>query len=138
MARRSDRWVTPGVIVWGMLLGTLLLLAVIGSITFLTWRGLDPDPMIRLTANVAAAVGTVGTFVLQLVTRRTTTNVETKVGQLVPAVVDTLDELDAARAMGRHADPAPEPASDATAFLDPGTRPHPFPGRGTAPAVPRS
>jgi hypothetical protein len=115
MARRSDRWVTPGVVVALILTGGVLVLAVVLSVTFLTYWGLDPDPMLRLVANVTAAVGSVGTFLVQLVTRRTTTNVERKTGQLEAAVVDTLDQLEAQA--GRHAAAPP---------LEALTRPHPL------------
>jgi hypothetical protein len=122
MARRSDRWITPPVVVGMLFCGTVVILAVIASVTFLTWRGLDPDPMIRLTAQVGAAVFSAGTFIQGLAQRRTTTNVERKTGQLEAAVAETLGELDA---RGRHG----------TVTIDPHTRPHPF-GKGNGPRLP--
>ena len=124
MARRSDRFVTPGVFGAGLLVSGVIVLAVVAAVTFLTYRGLDPDPMLRLVANVVAALGTVGTFANTLVNRRTTTNVEQKTGVLTSAVVEVLEQLDAQATAGRHAPP--------TVLMDPATRPHPL-GKGNGP-----
>lgn len=121
--RESDRWVTPRVIVAGMFLATVLVLAVIGSVTWLAAQGRDPDPMLRLVAQAVAAVGSVGTFLLQLTSRRTTAKVERQTGRLASGVVQVVDQLEAER--GRH-------SADVVA-IDPDTRPHPFYGRDAAP-----
>jgi len=133
MGRESDRWITPRVVAWMLLLGTVVILATIASVTFLTWQGLDPDPMLRLAAQVAAAVFSAGTFLQGLMTRRTTTNTQKQAGQLATStsklaqdVQWTLDELEAR--VGRHV--APEPAQGvpeaAVTPDDDLTRPHPL------------
>jgi hypothetical protein len=91
---------TPGVVMVLILAGTVVCLGVLGAVTYLTARGFDPQPVVQLTGTLVAAVTSLGTFVVQLVTRRTTTKVERNTGQLANAVVDTLDELD--RERGRH------------------------------------
>lgn len=96
--RNSDRWVTPGVVVCTLVLATVVILSVVASVTYLTARGLDPDPMLRLTAQVGGAVFSAGTFALQLLGRRTVTKVERNFGQLAPVVAETLDALDEERA----------------------------------------
>jgi hypothetical protein len=131
MPRESDRWITPRVVAWMLLLATLVILAVIASVTFLTVRGLDPDPMLRLVAQVSAAVFSAGTFVQGLINRRTTTNVQkqagllaTSTGQLATDVQYTLDELEAQVAARLQAAEAAQ-AAPAAAEEDL-TRPHPL------------
>lgn len=94
--RDSDRWITPRVIAWGLFLATVLILAVIAAVTYLTARGLDPDPMVSLVGNVATAIGAVGAFVLQLVGRRTVTKIERNTGTLAPKVEDLGAKVDQA------------------------------------------
>jgi hypothetical protein len=101
--RTSDRWVTPAVVVTALLCGTLVVLSVAGCVTYLTARGIDPDPMLRLVAQVATGLGSLGTLVLQLVTRRTTSKVERNTGVLATAVYDVADALP--RPVPRHAHP---------------------------------
>lgn len=131
--RSSDRWVTPGVVCTALVVGGVLVLAVVASVTWLAAQGRDPDPMLRLVAQVVGAVGSMGTLLLQLTGRATTAKVERNTGQLTSAVVQVVDELEA-RA-GRH---AAAPLEEGVALMDPGTRPHPFLGTRTAPAVPGS
>ncbi len=119
MARSSDRWVTPAVVCTALVVGGLLVLAVVASVTWLTAQGRDPDPMLRLTAQVVTAVGSLGTLVLQAAGRATTAKVERNVGRLEGVVVETLDQLDARAILP----PVPDP-----------TRPHPFPRHSAAPA----
>ena len=136
MARESDRWITPRVVAWMLLLGTVIILAVIASVTFLTVRGLDPDPMLRLVAQVSAAVFSAGTFLQGLITRRTTANTQrqagllaSSTGQLAQAVPWTLDELEArgGRQGAAEAPAAAQPPLDLRPGpADDGTRPHPL------------
>lgn len=116
MPRNSDRWVTPAVVVWGMVLGTIVVLATVAAVTWLTYLGRDPGPMLDLVAKVVTAIGTLGTLGLQLANRATVTKVERNTGALA---TDRLDRLDATDRLGRH-----------------GALP-PVPGRGTAPAAGR-
>jgi hypothetical protein len=103
--RSSDRWVTPGVVVAGLLCGSLVVLGIAGCVTYLAQRGIDPDPVLRLLAEVGAAVSGVGSLLLQLVNRRTTTKVERNTGVLAAAVYDVADALPRPAAAPRHAYP---------------------------------
>lgn len=133
MARDSDRWVTPRVIVAGMVLATVLVLAVVASVTWLTVQGKDPDPMLRLVANLVGALAAVGTFVQGLANRRTTTKVERQTGRLATGVVQVVDQLELER--GRHARVDVD-ADQLEVPIDPQTRPHPvYGGRGAAPGL---
>jgi protein-S-isoprenylcysteine O-methyltransferase Ste14 len=100
MSRRSDRWMTPGVAAVLVLCGTVVVLAVLAAVTYLTARGFDPQPVVQLAGTLVAAVASLGTFLAQLVNRRTTAKVERNTGLLASGVADTLDELD--RRVGRH------------------------------------
>jgi hypothetical protein len=136
MARRSDRWVTPGVIVAAMALGTLVVLSVVASVTYLTARGADPDPMLRLAAEVAGSVALVANLLLTLTGRAGQAKVERNTGQLTTAVVETLEVLEEER--GRHAaQPAQDGPAELVRAMGPGTRPHPLYGQSTAPAADR-
>lgn len=94
MARRdTDRWVTPRVVVWGLLAGTLVILAAIGSVTYLTAIGKDPSPMLDVVSQVGTAVAALGALAVQLANRATVTKVErnsdanTKATEQLAAVV---------------------------------------------------
>ena len=125
--RDSDRWITPRVIAWALFLVTVLLLAVVASITYLTARGLDPDPMVELVAKVATAVGSLGTLALQLVSRSTTAKVERNTGVLATKVDETAAKVDQALWLDEtHTQalpPVPPPVRP--------TAPHPFGGSRT-------
>lgn len=103
-ARNSDRWVTPGVVMVGLTVGGVVCLAVVAAVAYLAARGVDPDPVLRLVASLVAAAGSLGTLLLQLVTRSTTAKTERQAGRLASGVGRVVEELDAAR--GRHAGPA--------------------------------
>jgi hypothetical protein len=91
--RNSDRWITPGVIIVGLLGATVCILATIAAVAWLTARGMDPQPMLQLVAVAVAALGSVGSFVVQLTNRRTTTKVERNTGNLANAVADVVDTI---------------------------------------------
>lgn len=112
--RESDRYVTPMVVVWAMVLGTFILLGIVAAVTFLTWQGFDPAPVVELVANLVAAIGAMGTLGLQLVNGARTAKVErnTRGGYVPPA-------------------DAPPP----TDRLGRRSALPPVPGRGTAPAA---
>lgn len=88
-ARNSDRWLTPGVIIAALIVGGLVVASVVGSVAYLTARGIDPDPMLKLAGTLVAAAGSVGTFVLQLGQRAQNSKTERNTGMVVSAV----DEL---------------------------------------------
>jgi hypothetical protein len=115
--RQSDRWITPGVVVAGLLCGTVALLGVAGCVTYLADRGVDPDPMLRLVAEVGGALSGLASLLLQLVNRRTTAKVERNTGVLASAVYDVADALP--QPVARH---AAQPATAAYGKAPPGPR----------------
>jgi hypothetical protein len=97
--RKSDRYVTPGVIMVALFVGGVVLVVVAGSVAYLTARGIDPDPMIKLVATVGGLLASLGTFVLQLVNRPTQAKTERNTGVLtahVGGLAARVDELAAA------------------------------------------
>jgi hypothetical protein len=115
--RQSDRWVTPGVVVAGLVCATVVVLGIAGAVTYLTERGIDPDPMLRLVAELGGALSGLLSLALQLVNRRTTTKVERNTGVLANAVSDVADALP--RPVARH---AAEPDTAAYMAAPPGPR----------------
>jgi hypothetical protein len=99
--RASDRWVTPWVVVVLIAAGTVVVLAVLAAVTYLTARGFDPQPIVQLVGTLVAAAASAGTFLLNLAGRRTVAKVERNTGRLGTGVEAVLEELDASR--GRHA-----------------------------------
>lgn len=84
--RKSDRWITPGVVIAFVIVAGIVACVLAASVAYLTARGIDPDPMIKLVTTTLAALGSLATFVMQLVNRSTTAKVERNTG-LIPAVV---------------------------------------------------
>lgn len=99
--------------------GGLVALVVV-LVALLTVRGFDPAPIVQLAGTLAGSAFAFGTFVVQLVTRKTTAKVEREAGRLASGVHGVLDELDATR--GRHTYPAGW--EDEEEELDAGTAPH--------------
>lgn len=91
--RSSDRWVTPGVVCTFVVVAGGLVALLIVVVGYLQARGVDPDPMIRLVGEIVTAVGALGTLLLQLVGRRTTTKVERNTGVLATEVAAVADAL---------------------------------------------
>jgi hypothetical protein len=97
--RKSDRYVTPGVIIAALIVAGIVLIVVAGSVAYLTSRGIDPDPMLKLVATVFTGLLSLGTFVLQLVHRPTAAKTERNTGVLTAhtgALVDAVSDLRAA------------------------------------------
>jgi hypothetical protein len=97
--RKSDRYVTPGVIIAALIVAGFVLVVVAGSVAYLTSRGIDPDPMLKLVATVFTGLLSLGTFVLQLVHRPTAAKTERNTGVLTAhtgALVDAVTDLRAA------------------------------------------
>lgn len=90
---RSDRWVTPAVVVTGVIAAAVVVLGVAGLVAYLSVRGVDAGPLVQLVTAVLAAVGSLATLGLQLVGRRTQTKVERTTGRLASAVADQLIEV---------------------------------------------
>lgn len=108
--RQSDRWVTPAVIVTALMVGGIVVLALIGAMTFLVDRGLNPDPMVKLVGSIVAALSSLGTLALQLVHRAGLAKVERNTGALA---TQALDRLEATDRLGRHVTRPPVPANRA-------------------------
>lgn len=86
--RSSDRWLTPAVIIAGLIVGGLVVASVVGAVAYLAARGIDPDPLLKLSATLVGAIGGVGTFILQLAQRAQNSKTERNAGVLVGAVDD--------------------------------------------------
>lgn len=106
--RASDRWVTPAVVCVLLLVGGVLVLATIGSVTYLQAQGKDPEPMLKLVAQAVTAAGAAGGFLLQLLNRSSSTKAERNSGQAMTSAATAaeaaqdahaaaLDTLDAVR-----------------------------------------
>jgi divalent metal cation (Fe/Co/Zn/Cd) transporter len=120
---KSDRWVTPGVVIVGVLVAGVCILATIAAVAWLTARGLNPEPMLKLVGVAVAALASLGNFALTLAQRRTATKVERNTGILANAVYDVADALPRVTAP-----PPPRHAYEDTAVVRRGAAPAP-PGR---------
>lgn len=87
MVRNTDRLVTPAVVVTGLLVSGVIVLGVVAAVTFLTWSGRDPGPMLDLVAKIVTAVGSLGALVLQLANRAQVSRVERNTAPLAPGGV---------------------------------------------------
>lgn len=105
--RNSDRWVTPGVVVAAIVVGGVLVLSVVAAMVYLTVAGLDPDPMLKLSAQVGGGLAAMLNLWLSLATRATAAKTERNTGTLLRQA-----EADAP---GRHA----APGTDGTAPAGP-------------------
>lgn len=103
LRRDSDRLVTPVVVCTALVIGGVVVLSVVAGMVVLTLRGLDPDPMLRLVAQVGGLVGGLGTLALQLADRATKAKTERNIGRLATEVAGYRDEI-----RGRHAAPDDE------------------------------
>lgn len=105
--RQSDRWVTPSTVIVGILtVGAVLALA-IAAITWLTVQGVDPDPMLKLVAQIGGGVAGVLSLLLQFANRASTVKTERNTGVLMNHTGDIADavyEVAGAipRPVGRH------------------------------------
>lgn len=80
--RDSDRWVTPGVVIAALVVAGVIVLGVGAGVVYLSSIGRDPEPVLKLLAQVVTAAGALGTLLLQLAGRRTVAKVERNTGQL--------------------------------------------------------
>ena len=126
MARNSDRWVTPGVVMVFLVVAGLVVVAVFGAVTYMTVRGYDPAPVVDLVATLVAAVGSLGTLVATLTSRKTTTKVERNTGLQARELMNLNDRLNDP---GRHHYP------DTTYQTGRSLPPVPVADSGTAPAA---
>jgi hypothetical protein len=107
--RKSDRWITPAVIIAFVIVGGVVACVLAASVAYLTARGIDPDPMIKLVTTTLAALGSLATFVMQLVNRSTTAKVERNTGTLPDVITDAV--TGAVTAALPPAPPAPDPVT---------------------------
>ena len=138
--RTSDRLLTPAVVIVALVIGGQVLAMVILAVTYLTARGVDPDPMLRLVTEAAGTVGVLVNLALTMGSRSGVAKVERTTGLDLPAKVDELaQKVDAALwvdAQHTRADVSAYQAARAMA-ADDATRPHPLVERGAAPAARR-
>lgn len=123
--RNSDRLVTPGVVIVGLLMVGGCVLGTIAAVTWLTARGLDPDPMLKLVGLAVTAGGSLLSFLLTLTGRVQASKIERNTGLLANKTHELAGAVyEVADAMPR---PLPRHAADDTVI-----------GMGAAPAPPGS
>jgi hypothetical protein len=98
---KSDRWVTPGVVVALILAVLVALLAVVGAAAWLTAIGKDPGPMFDFVTGAAGALTGSASLLLQMANRKTATKTERNTGVLASAVYEVADAMP--RPVPRHA-----------------------------------
>lgn len=92
--RDSDRWVTPRVVAVAIAGVVAIVLAAIAAVTYLSARGVDPAPMLKLVGAIAAGASGVLSLVVQLANRVTITNTQRQAGRLATHVGDLVDVVD--------------------------------------------
>jgi hypothetical protein len=101
--RQSDRWVTPGVVITGLLVAGCVAIATVAAMAWLTAKGVDPSPIVDLAAKVVTGLSALGALLLQLAQRNTVAKVERNTGQLVDHTAGLADVVDAK--LGAYEDP---------------------------------
>jgi hypothetical protein len=66
--RNSDRLATPAVVITLLVIGGLLVGGTVAAVTYLTARGVDPEPVFKLAGLAVTACASLGGFVLHRVT----------------------------------------------------------------------
>jgi hypothetical protein len=96
---KSDRWVTPAVIVTLILAVLAGLVSVIAAAAYLTSIGKDPGPMYDFVVTSIGGLTGSASLVLQLANRKTNTKTERNTGLIasqVPVLAQRQDQLAAA------------------------------------------
>jgi hypothetical protein len=106
--RQSDRWVTPETVRSGLRWVSLVILVLIGAVTWLVSIGRDPSPLLEAIGAVVTAVTAVSGVILQMANRATVTKVERNTAPLVPGGVPVVLEAVTDR-LGRHGSRPPVP-----------------------------
>lgn len=114
---KSDRWVTPAVVVTLIICVLMGLLAVVAAAAWLTSLGKDPGPMFDFVTTSLGALTGAASLVLQLANRKTNTKTERNTGVLASAVYEVADKMP--QPVPRHA------AYDDTAYVDMSAAPAP-------------
>jgi hypothetical protein len=91
--RNSDRLATPAVVITLLLVGMVLVGGTVASVTYLTARGIDPEPVFKLAGLAVTACASLGGFVLQLVNRTTIAKTEQQAGLANAAVQQQASHL---------------------------------------------
>jgi hypothetical protein len=92
--RNSDRLATPAVVITLVVIGGLLVALTIAAVTYLTARGLDPEPMFKLVGIAVTGLSSLGAFLLQLVNRATIAKTEQAAGLANRAVQQQTGHLE--------------------------------------------
>jgi hypothetical protein len=102
---KSDRWLTPGVIIAAIIVTGLIVAVVAASVAYLTAQGIDPAPMLKLVATAGTGLLTLLNVVLTIAGRTTATKTERNTGVLAGnvahvagTVYDVADQLAAVAA----------------------------------------
>lgn len=132
LRRNSDRLATPGVVITLLVVGGLLVAATIAAVTYLTARGLDPEPMFKLVGIAVTGLSSTGAFLLQIAATHRAAKAERNTGEARVAVQEQSGHLEQlAAAVYEVADALPRPRrrhdGDQT-FIAHGAAPAP-PGR---------
>lgn len=104
--RQSDRWVTPNVVVAGIVMGGLVVLALAAGLVYLAAIGRDPEPVLSMLAQVIAATTGPASLLLQLANRATTAKTERNTGALLQAQAAAPTTPPATEPYGRRTAPA--------------------------------
>jgi hypothetical protein len=79
---KSDRWLTPGVIIAAIVVGGLIVAVVATSVAYLTAQGIDPAPMLKLVATAGTGLLALLNVMLTIAGRTTQTKTERNTGVL--------------------------------------------------------
>ncbi len=91
--RKSDRWITPGVLIAALIVTAVLVAVLAGYCAWLMSRGIDPAPLVDLVTKIGTATAALGTLLLQLFGRTTQAKVERNTGVLAGYVSDLADQV---------------------------------------------
>jgi hypothetical protein len=122
MTRNSDRWVTPGVIVAGILTVGVVVLGVTAGLVYLAAQGEDPDPVLRLVVELTGSASAVATLLVSLASRQTVAKTERNTGVLARETATIADVVTEPRRI-RYGDPHPPTAERGRAPAPPGRTP---------------
>jgi hypothetical protein len=110
---KSDRWLTPGVLIALIIVAGVILAVVAGGMAYLTAQGYSPDPMLKYVGLLGTGLFTGINLLLTMSGRATTTKIERNTGVLpsvAGTVYDVADHLAAAAASAPTASLPPVPA----------------------------
>lgn len=106
--RRSDRGITPAVIVAGIITIGFVTLGIGAGIVFLQYKGIDPKPVLDLVTQVITAAGALGTLVLTIANRATVAKTERNTGILANEQYDMRKTLEDRTLISSNIPPVPK------------------------------